>query len=301
LLQRRIGYAEEIAIAREAAMARIGNCRRGSASGIAGLMAAAIIVLSGGEVRASQIIIGSYTGTRVYEAIGPDQTIDYTASSISDSYSGVTSGINSGPFSVSGSADIQDGTLKLETETHHNVFTPTGAVGLADRIYLFGPSDIGGEVTITMHVSGSYEVGSYVNASNVLTKGFVQVYGDIEQYPGNPQAGGHFSQQETSVGSGQLSFDPFVTIAFNPGQAYIDFSAYLGGYAGYEAVLDFSHTATFDIVVPEGFTYSSDLHFGPPSAASVPEPSTLAIFGGALVAVRALRRRGRRMVSTAST
>jgi len=196
----------------------------------------------------------------------------------------------------SAAASLADGYLKLSV-TSINQFIGSslnegGAnamAGLNTRIFLNGPSNVGGNVLVTMNVNGNWSPGS-LNAFNEITASAGNWTG-----PGTPYGGytglsentGVFQITENtlngvtsrdffrcenctySVGSAPFPFSVTAVLPFTAGQSFVDYAARLE-IATRGGIIDASHTALFSIQVPEGFTYSSALAFQAP----VPEPST---------------------------
>lgn len=67
-----------------------------------------------------------------------------------------------------------------------------------------------------------------------------------------------------------------------------------GGSIG-DALLDFGGTAYFDVILPDGFTFTSESGFflTERQAATVPEPGSLALFGVGLAGLAGARMRRR--------
>jgi hypothetical protein len=171
-------------------------------------------------------------------------------------------------------------------------------------IALSGPQDVGGVVAVTMTFDGTWG-GPGANQSWV----------QMQSGPGFDGVGFASSNQSTM---GLFSYidnllygdrvDQCINCTYTLGDkftfAITSFLPFLAGaqtvqYAAQieistqGAFIDGSHTATFSIDVPNGFTYSSALNFTD-SIGSVPEPATLALVGFALAAIPAASARRRR-------
>lgn len=194
------------------------------------------------------------------------------------------------------SASLADGYLRLSVASINQIVNGTlnegrgtAMAGLNTRIFLNGPTNVGGSVLVTMNVNGNWTPGSFSAYNEILAQGGNWIgpgfaYGGFTAIPGTTglfqvsesttngtTSRDFFACENCSYGGGSSAFPFSVTsvLPFTPGQSFVDYAARLqldtkGG------AIDASHTATFSILMPEGFTYSSALAFQAP----VPEPST---------------------------
>lgn len=193
----------------------------------------------------------------------------------------------------SAAASLADGYLKLSVTSINqyigsvpNEGSANAMAGLNTRIFLNGPSNVGGSVIVTMNVNGSWTMGSFNGTNEVLAQsgnwvGPTSPYGGFANTPG---ARAQINVSESTIvgrydfscincsggtSSGAFPFSLHTSLPFSAGQSFVDYATRINLFT-VGGIIDATNTATFSIQVPEGFTYSSALTFQAP----VPEPST---------------------------
>lgn len=222
----------------------------------------------------------------------------------------------------SASASLADGYLRVSATSINqyigellNEGNASAMAGLNTRIFLNGPSNVGGNVLVTMNVSGNWSPGS-VNAFNgILAQagnwlGPPNAYGGFTGQPGTTGVFQVFDEtingvtsrsfydcQNCNFGGGTSAFPVSVSalLPFSPGQSFVDYAARLEVYTR-GGIIDASHSASFSIILPQGFTYTSALAF---QTAPVPEPSTYGMLVAGLGILACVARR--RLTGTQSS
>ena len=186
--------------------------------------------------------------------------------------------------------------------------------GLEATINLIGPQDTAGVVAVTLSFDGTYSQGTTTNRLQIATgpgtdgsRGF-PVSGtdslgffDWQSY-GASHIGGYVSKCNDcsyNYGNGSIHASTTAYLPFDAGATSVIFAAniYMSSFGSLQAesLFDGSHTATFSVAVPDGFTYSTDLAVRGDAAPSgqMPEPSSLALFGVSGLALGWSQRRRR--------
>ena len=163
-----------------------------------------------------------------------------------------------------------------------------------------------------MHVSGSFSTMPSPlpgDATNVYTDG-EQIYYQSGSWFGYPSPGlavvdalaAYNATQNiggpnlyelqcencTATTSNPIPGEITSLLHFDAGQDYVDYWAQLLLTAAGDSTIDISHTATFSIGLPEGFSETSALSFA--TAGSIPEPASLILLGSALAGLALVHR-----------
>lgn len=234
---------------------------------------------------------------------------DPSTLNLSDSGTGVFGETGSASASVS----LAEGYLKGSV-TSDSVFVPQGGggftqfggahlrIGLGATIDLSGPQDVAGVVAVTMTFDGTYDAPE--NSSLLYVSSGPGADSVIGFTTSDPSLRGDFGFTDNAVHGQTLQFCYNCTYSIGD-DFLITVTAYLPFDAGDTSVfyaadvtmgiqggsIDGFDTAVFSIVVPEGFTYSSDLMFTDLDPHSVPEPGILALLVAALAAMGVIGRR----------
>jgi hypothetical protein len=189
-------------------------------------------------------------------------------------------------------ASVSLATGKLETYASSNY----GTIGIADAqigapvtisgATCTGPgiSCSGGSVIATMFITGTYLYNSNSTAS---VSASLELF-DPTTGADSPQS--LFQELDGSSPEGQVNSFSYELQAMVPVDTLVGFDASISLETSNSAWIDVSHTTTFGLSVPDGFTYSSPFSFIGPETA-VPEPGSLVMLLTGIGAVRAVRRR----------
>jgi len=195
--------------------------------------------------------------------------------------------------------------IKLGSSTPTSLYGGSASVDLYIGFTLINPG-VSGVVSFSMFLPVEYDIT--VDATNTsgfsgaglnMTTDYFNSWGfDPSNDPlANNRCTSPLSTVPRCDGRYQGTFNiPVAQANYNGGSVFV---LHVGGGSQNQAQMDALHTITFGpMVLPEGVTFAYDsgvtgnpLNFQLASNASVPEPATFSLFGAALLAFVALRRK----------
>ena len=149
---------------------------------------------------------------------------------------------------------------------------------LGDRIFINEPFAGTLSVTLLATLSGSYSGADgtgFIVIMNTSTLNTVPQQSRVDVFDG--------AAVPTTISS---------TFLVDSASPFFDFSTFVGAFAN-TGTADFANTAVYSVLLPAGFTFSSDSGvFLTQRTSSAPEPSTLLLLvcGGAAMGLRKRRR-----------
>ncbi|WP_084113097.1 PEP-CTERM sorting domain-containing protein [Belnapia moabensis] len=263
---------------------------------------------------ATAAVIGAQDNSFIYYEMNPggggnlpssplfSHNYDYINSQWSDQYRYEKNGIGSGYLWAS--VNFNDRTLKgyIEQNAPSSGYGAGGyiKIAVADRIYVSGLNSSPVTGTVNMSVDGNTQVNNNVNQV-----GYSGVYANINtSYNGRAQdsgvacAGTNMAppnwSPDCSSTRGDFDINTSAFFSVSSFQPYFDviwqLTIYNSTHYG-SATADISHTAHINIVLPDGYTYTSESGFlSTEPVTNVPEPASLALFGAGLFGLAAIRR-----------
>ena len=192
-----------------------------------------------------------------------------------------------------GSANLATGALKSKSESIYidglGSSAVVGLIGFGDRV------SINEDFTDSLEVTLSVDWEGVVDTNSIHGRGGTRIHLAVVQ------TGYNEIININNILNGPLFPDTLLyTFSLPDTRNYFDFTLALGTWSrtgdseGDYTIVDFGNTANFDILLPDGYTFSSAsggllTEAAPPPA--VPEPNTLALFGIGLAGLGFARKK----------